>query len=363
MTPARALGLALAAAGRADAQSPACLAAYKAEYAAQWQMTASDWNKACAKGLDGGDVLRQAQRDSMARCVARFLPHERNGKIPTGETQAYCARGADGRAHLAAAAGLPPELPPAPRRPPPPRVPERKPGSAGMGPLQAALDKARTAWRPDACFSGLAYHYGPFEYSDCEEIQRAREERRSERITVRTGKDYFNYYFSSDASERDIYRVSYHDDLKQCPDTVSLKGPDHENAPRPAGLEDCLGAVSVDVGQAVEIAARNGWKAAVPMRAVLASFPKAFFAKACGKGTAALGGAVWRDYPVTCGDGGWDQAKLRRATGSPVWVLSSREQTAVVDARTGRFRFLGAGAFDMDLPYDLGVGGMGLEAR
>jgi hypothetical protein len=363
MTPARALGLALAAAGRAEAQSPACLSAYRADYATEWQMTAAEWTKACAKGLDGGDVLRQAQRDSIARCVARFLPHERAGKIPTGETQAYCARGADGRAHLADAAGLPRDASPAPRRPPPPRVPERKPGSAGMGPLQAALDKARAAWRPDACFSGLAYHYGPLEYSDCEEIQSAREEKRPARITVRTGRDYFNYYFSSAASERDIYRVSYHDDLRQCPDVVSLKGPDHENAPRPTGLDACLGSVSVDVGQAVEIASHNGWQVAVPMRAVLASFPKAFFARTCGKGTAAMGGTVWRNYPVACGDGGWDGPKLRRATGSPVWVLSSQGQTAFVDARTGRFRFLGDGAFDMDLPYDLGVGGMGLEVR
>lgn len=346
MTAAFAAALTLSAAPAA-AQAPDCSAAYKAEYAAEWQMSAADWAQACAKGLNASDVLRQAQRGSMARCVAKFQPYEQSGKIPTGQVGAFCAQGAAGRAQLAAAAGVPAEAAPPPPRPPGPRIPDRKPGSAGMGPLSAALSTAREVWQPDACFSGLTYHFGSRHYPYCDEFQR----------------DSFNYYFSSKASERDIYRVSYHDELKQCPNVASLKGPNHQNAPRPTGLDACLSEVSVDVGQAVEIAERNGWKAAVPIRAVLASFPKAFFARTCGRGTAAMGGKVWRDYPVTCGDGDWDAARLRRATGSPVWVLSSHTQTAIVDARTGRFRFLGAGEFDMDLPFDPGAGVIHLKPR
>lgn len=356
--------LVILAASPADADQASCAAGFKADYTREWQMTGAAWNAACSKGLDAGDVLRQAQRDSMSRCVAKFLPYEQKGKIPLGQTQAFCAQGSEGRASLANAAGVPLDAPPsAPKPAAGPRIPERKPGSSGMGPLTEALGKARSAWKPDACFSGLSYYFSEHPFSSCEELESARLEKRPTRITDRPGTDYFNYYFASEQAERDIYRVSYREELKHCPDTLRFASPRHENAPRPAGLDSCLGDISVDVGQAVEIAARNGWKVAAPVRAFLANFPKGFFSKTCGKSTAALGGKVWHAYQVECGNGGWDLGGLRLAAGTPVWVLSTSAQTAVVDASTGRFRFLGKGEFDMDAPIDVGAGGMTLKAQ
>lgn len=355
MTPGPLLTL---AASLASADAASCAAAYKPEHLAEWGATKADWDAHCVKGYD---PLREVQRASVARCRAKFQPYEAKGKIPTGQSQAYCAQGAAGRAELAAAAGIPVENA-AP--PPPPRVPKRKPGSAGMGPVGQALTIARDVWKPDACLTGLRYIYRPLSYADCNEIETARREGRGERVTVRTGSDKFDYYFNSASSERDIYRVSLGEHFTNCPDTVAMWGPVHENSPKTSGLTQCLGKVDVEVGQAFDIAVRNGWKADVPAEGTLASFPTGFFAKACGSSTRELGVSKWDDVRVDCGDGDWDMAKLRRATGGPVWVLSTAAQTAVIDAMTGRLRFMGGGAFKLDVPVGIvPVGGMGERPR
>lgn len=346
MTAWALLALGLASPARAD--GAACAAAYRPEYAEEWDAPRSAWDALCAKGYDASDALREAQRASLARCVAKFLPFEQKGKIPVGQTQAYCAQGAAGRASLAEAAGLPPE---APKPPPGPRIPARKPGAAGMGPLSAGLAKVREAWRPDACLSGARYYFRVIGYSDCEETYNAVRENRSARITDRLGFDKYSYFFASPGSERDIYRVTFTDALRTCPDGVYTKGPEHENVPKTAGLTACLEGVSVDVGQAFDIAVKNGWVADETVVGWLAVLPSGFFARACGRDTSALGGPPWMGaFAVRCGDGGWDPAKLRRATGGPVWILTSNDQTAFVDAATGRFRYRGAGDFCLDLP-------------
>lgn len=343
--------LALLAAA-AHAQAAGCPAAYKPEYAEDWQTTRSAWEAACARGLTAADVLREVQRGALARCAAKYRPYEESGKVPKGLVGAYCAQGADGRRRLAEAAGLPPEPGPPAAPPPSPRIPPRKPGSNGMGPVGGALAKAREAWRPDACLSGVLYIHSSASYVSCEESYAAKRERRPEVADVTMGLDRFEYFFSSPGSERDVYRVSYAERFKPCPDEVYTKGPDHENAPKPAGFSSCQGSVTVDVGQAVDIALRNGWRADLPVRAYLASLPPGFFKRACGGDTRGLGEDTY-GYAVTCGD--WDQAKLRRAVGGPVWVLSSPSQTAFIDAATGRFRYLGVGSFTMSLPLAKGL--------
>ena len=330
------------AASLASADPASCSQAYKAEFAAEWGATKAAWDAHCAKGYD---TLREVQRASVARCTAKFQPYEAKGKIPTGQAQAYCAQGASGRASLAAAAGLPADAPPAPRGP---RIPPRKPGGAGMGPLSRALDVAKKDWSPEACFSGLKYSYWTEDYPDCAEIEEATAEGRGTRNTATAGLDAFSYYFASPSVERDIYAVRIAQRLRDCPFSVYLKEPDHLNAPKAAGFSACLQGVKVDVGQAFDVAAQNGWKPDLPVGGYLAAFPAGFFSKACGSGTASVGDA-WKDYKVECG-ADWDKGKLRRATGGPVWVLTSKDQTAVVDAVTGRFRFLGDGVFAMDLP-------------
>lgn len=330
------------AASLAAADPAACSAGYKPEFAAEWGATKAAWDAHCAKGYD---PLREVQRASVARCTAKFQPYEAKGKIPTGQAQAFCAQGASGRAALAAAAGLPAETAPAPRAP---RIPPSKPGASGMGPLSRALDIAREAWSPQACFSGFHYTYWTKSYPDCAEIEAALSEGRGTRDTSIAGLDEYSYFFASTSVERDIYRVQFAQKLQDCPFSVYFKPPDHLNAPKAAGFSACLQGVKVDVGQAFDIAARNGWKADHPIAGYLAAFPAGFFSKACGAGTKNVGDE-WKDTRVDCGPD-WDMAKLRRATGGPVWVLTSKEQTAVVDAATGRFRFLGKGVFAMDLP-------------
>lgn len=336
------------AAGASAADPAACSKGFTPELAAEWETTQASWNSLCAKGYDAGDVLREVQRASVARCTGKFLPYEKTGKVPVGQAQAFCARGSSGRAELATSAGLPPDRPPAP---PKPRVPPRKPGSAGMGPVGLGLSKAREAWRPDACLSGMRYYFRVLGISDCEEVRAAALEHRSERVTDRLGFDKYSYFYSSPGSERDIYRVTYTDAHRSCPDAIYTKGPEHENLADTAALSTCLQGVTVDAGQAFDIAEKNGWKATENVVGWLGVFPTAFFARTCGRTTLAMGGPPWMgDYSVQCGDGRWDAAKLRRATGTPTWVLTSDDQTAFVDAVTGRFRYLGAGNFCLDLP-------------
>lgn len=333
--------LLLALAASASAADPAaCSKGFTPELAAEWETTRGTWNSLCAKGYDAGDVLREVQRASVARCTAKFLPYEKTGKVPSGQAQAFCARGSSGRLELASSAGLPPDTPPPPKKP---RIPVRKPGSAGMGPLSLALNKVREAWQADACLSAVRYYYRVL----ATEIGCTKEEQH----TSSEGFDKYSFFFASPGSLRDIYRVTYTDAQKGCPDAIYLKGPHHENFPKTAGLSECLTGVKVDVGQAFAVAEANGWRASAPVTGWLANFPTGFFAGACGSSTGALGGEPWEgNYLVRCGDDDWDKAKLRRATGSPVWVLSSATQTAFVDALTGRFRHLASGEFCFKIP-------------
>lgn len=328
------------AAALASADPAACSAAYKAEYSAEWGAPKAAWDALCAKGYAAPDALRAVQRASVAACTAKFAPYEAQGKIPTGQAQAYCAQGASGRADLAEAAGLPPEKP---KAPPGPRIPPRKPGSSGMGPVASALAKARDAWQADACLSGVYYHYRVLQLTaGCT---------REEEYVRSDGYEKYSYFFASPKSLRDVYRVTFTDAHNGCPDAPYLKGPEHQNFPKTVGLDDCLKDVALDAEQAFAVAARNGWLADETVFAWLTSFPKGFFARACGARTDAVSPEGWYgSYAVACGDGQWDQAKLRLATGAPVWILSSARKTAVVDAVTGRFRALAKGHFCFDTP-------------
>lgn len=324
----------------AAADPAACAKGFKPEHAVEWGATQGAWNALCAKGFDAVDALRQAQRDSIARCVAKFQPYEAQGKLANGQAQAFCARGASGRAELAESAGLPPERP---KPPPGPRIPTRKPGSAGMGPLSQALAKARDAWQADVCLSGVYYQYRVLQlYAGCT---------REDEYLRRDGFDKYSYFFASPASQRDIYRVIFTDAHNGCPDAPYLKGPAHENFPKTAGLDACLEGVKLDIDQAFAVAAKHGWVPDDTIFAWLTTPPRGFFAKACGSRTDAVSAEPWYgSYKVECGDGRWDQGKLRPATGKPVWILSSARKTAVIDAATGRFRLLGAGHFCFETP-------------
>lgn len=344
-----ALLFALAAADRpAHADAAACAKAFKPETAREWGMTATAWNAACAKGLDADDVLRQAQRTSMAACVAKFLPYEAKGKVPTGQTQAFCAQGSEGRAHLAAVAGLPSESPPKPAAPPPPR---QKPGGSALGPVGDALAEARAGWKGDACLMGLHYLYEDSGLTTPEEAFNAWQEKRAiaySRIAVET----YDYYFVSDSVPRDFLRVTFADHLEpECAKLTHLRGPDKDTYGRDSLSGACLGAPALDVAQAIAAAEQNGWTAASPLEATLVTLPKGYFGGICPH-TDKYKGPV-----VDCGIlETWDKAKLRRVTGKPVWVLSSAGKTAFVDAVSGRFRYLAPGATDLPVARSLVIG-------
>lgn len=334
----RALAAALFLAAPASAGPADCSAAYKPEYEEQWEVTKPAWDSYCAKGYAASDALRQGQRDSMARCTARFAPYEKAQKIPTGEAAALCAQGADGRERLAARTGERPKPPPPPVR----AEPRRKPGASNMGPFGRALDVARSSWRPDACFAGLYYASIESTYISVEEWTRARAAGRPpEKDKVEL--EEYAYYFHSGSDAVNSYRVSFGDKIESafCYKVDRMDGPDHTDTLLVTGLGACLGDVDVDLPTAIDIATKNGWALDTPLKAYLVNLPSGHFQRACRS-------AASKNAPVDCGLlAAWDSAKLRRTTGKPVWVLTAAGRTAFLDARGGRFRYLAPGPVDL----------------
>ena len=334
--------LAMASAAPAGAaENPACAAAYRAEYAEQWMVTAENWKTYCEKGFDGPGALRQAQRDSMTWCISKFMPYEQKGKIPVGNTQAFCAQGASGRERLTAAAGIV-EKPRAPAAPAAPPVPPVKAGGSRMGPFGQALEVAVTSWKPDACFAGLSYRYMSTTFIQFAEWERARAAGRQPNMGAIELEEY-TYYYHSDSEKLNAYRVSFGDKLEMtfCYKVDRMHGPDHVDTALVTGLDACLGPVDIDLPTAIDIATKNGFVMDVPFNAYLVQLPSGYLQGACRNGS--------NGYSmVKCSNGGdWDPVKLRRVSGKPIWVLSSSGRTAFIDARKGRFRYLAPGELDL----------------
>ncbi|MBI3300293.1 MAG: hypothetical protein HYZ75_19170 [Elusimicrobia bacterium] len=333
------LALALLAAPPAGAvdKDPNCYGAYSPEVGREWEVAQADWNAMCDKGYSASDALRQSQRSSMARCTARFSPYEGKGKLPSGESAAYCARGSSGRARLAERTGTAASKPAA--APPKPR----KPGDARMGPLARALDQAR-AWKPDACLSGLYYFYDDTTFITSEEWSRARAAGRIPERGQVPFEEYSYYFDYPSRTDREVngYRVSYGDviDVNFCNDVKRMEGPDQTESPFETGFTDCIGSVPVDLGAAVDAAAKGGFALETPFKAYLARLPTGFFHDPCRGGLA-------KKPPVECSDlRNWDPAQLRRVTGRPMWILSASGRTAFVDALKGRLRYVTSGGVD-----------------
>lgn len=316
-----------------------CAADYKPEHAKEWEITRAAWNAYCAKGYDASDALRQGQRDSMARCSARYLPYEAKQKLARGEAGALCAQGAAGRAQLGEKTGDRTAAPAAPAAPAPP---PRKPGASKMGPFGRALEVAQASWRPDACFAGLFYTAIESAFIPMAEWTRARAEGRAP-ARDKTELEEYAYYFHSGSDAVNSYRVSFGDKLEAsfCYKVDRMDGPDHTDTALVAGLDGCLGAVDVDLPTAIDIATKNGWAMDAPFKAYLVQLPHGHFQRACRSATS-------KNAPVDCSLlETWDAAKLRRTTGKPVWVLTAADRTAFLDAKGGRFRYLAPGPVDL----------------
>ncbi len=337
--PLLAAWLLAAPASAADPVMAACSAAYKDSYASDWGLEKKAWLAACAKRTEPDDILIAWQRGTMANCVARFLPYEKTKKLNPGEAQALCAQGEAGRSRLEEATGLHSAKPAA--APPAPALPPIKPGDSKLGPLSAALGVAQSQWKPDACFSGLYYKYIESKFIAVSEWEAAKRAGRAPASSPVDLEEYA-YYFHSDSSAADQYRVSFGDELDAafCYKVKRMDGPDSLDVPPVSGLDSCLSGVDVDLGKALAAATAGGFHVEAPMKAFLGSLPSGFFERACGKHNAGS--------PVPCSKlRGWDAGKLRRVTGRPVWVLTTADKTAFVDAKEGALRFIGDGPFDL----------------
>ena len=120
-----------------------------------------------------------------------------------------------------------------------------------------------------------------------------------------------------------------------------MDGPDSSDTTSVVGLDSCMGPMDVDLPTAVAIATKNGFVMDAPLKAYLVQLPAGHFQRACRGRTA-------RFAPINCGAlSSLEEAKLRRVTGKPMWVLVAAGKTAFVDAFKGRFRYLAPTEVDL----------------
>jgi hypothetical protein len=228
----------------------------------------------------------------------------------------------------------------------------RRVAKRNMGPAMHALETARARWKPDACWSGMYYTQRESDLTDQADWMLAKSNK-SLKIPKRKGYvEQYTYIFSSDQTSIG-YRVADGDSLAPMMCYPEDDRTENETVARSEGFQQCLQDVRVDLSQALSIAQDRGLVSDGDLTAVLASLPTGYFGSDACRVT--LGGADSRKRP--CADAGWDVARTRRATEKPVWIIAGARKTALLDARGGRFYFLGKGAFELDSePLPLHVG-------
>jgi hypothetical protein len=340
---------ALAAAARAGERAEHCKAGWQEKYASDWGLDRQRWDAAC-ESSQAEDVLRQVQGSFMQSCRERFASAEQEKKLAPGLLAVLCAQGRPGQAQLEAMTGTArqsqPEAPKA-------SEPVRPAGSGGMGPLMSGLKVARASWRSDACFSGLYYSYAESTWIDPEEWSRWRREHGHGLRESLTDVEQYSYFFNSPSAQPD-YRVIYGDEIDEtfCSSMERLKGPEAAEVGASEAFASCLQGVEIDLSQAVKIAAEHGLKPGAKLWAFLGVFPRSFFSQH---------GCRLEPDQRACSDAPWDTAKLRRVWGTEVWAVVSNGKTAFIDARKGRFRFLGPGGLDIPAAHSSSVFGIPCE--
>jgi hypothetical protein len=97
---------ALAPRAQARESKDACLAAYNADYAANWRLVRAAWDAKCAEGMESGEIIRSHQAAFVGSCVEKFLPGAQKAGFNGSDLHAYCARGTSAEEMLSARTGI-----------------------------------------------------------------------------------------------------------------------------------------------------------------------------------------------------------------------------------------------------------------
>lgn len=317
------------ATARAD---PACEAAWQDSYASDWGFPREKWLSACRAGLDAPSALKEAQSAFMAKCRERFMKPD--ARAAAAQAEIFCALGRPGRSKLYAMAGLPDEDAPPPLPPaaagaeaPPANVPP--PGIGGMGPLMQALRDARSKWKPDACFAGLAYHHVITPSTTDEEWQLAKRTHRDPAYAL-TSLEEHDYAFRSGEVKEGGYRVSYgdHVDTADCTNLRRGLGPDAGGLVNLPFFSRCLGSVKLDLPQALAVVFTKAAPAS-DVYAVLGTVTEEFMSRCEIQRSG-------RELQKCAEAPGWDLRSLKLAPGREVWAVMVGGRTDFVDAATGK---------------------------
>lgn len=324
----------LLAAAAASAAAGACEAGWLDQYETDWGFARERWVDACERGLDPAAALREAQSAFIKECRARFARPDAAGKVPPALSEVHCAMGRAGRARLYAMAGLPDETAPKTGAPAVLAQTIPPPGLSNMGPLMPSLKKARAAWHPDACFSGLFYKYVLTPFADEKEWKRAKERREDPHFS-RTFLEEYTYYFQSAqvGADTGLYWVSYGDQIEStfCTKIDRMVGPDSFGTPPEPQFGRCLSGVETDLDKALSKVFPGG----APSQRLTAYLAVLTAADLDGPRCFVADDFQHRDQRPCATLKAALTKPLKRARGGPVWLILHGGRTDLVDAGSG----------------------------
>lgn len=313
-----------------------CLAAYQPAYEQDWDLSRSAWEKECRQGARSEETLRAAQQVSIRACVQKYVLFEQTGKLAAGMAKALCAQGAAGRERLAASTEA--------AKPPIPPIPASASRlRRNMGPLLSALNTAKK-WQPDACWSGL---FSTSRYSIIYDTLVT-----PQKPVSSTYMDQHTYYFHSPQDGANYrFGVGDHFEDSTCAPSNRVQEPEHTIAKSVIGFQECLVDIRIDLQEALKIVAQNGLAFGDQITVYLAVFPSGYFnGRDCDVYKTEEGDLRndSRDRERCSAMAGWEQGRMRRATGKPVWAVATSGKTGFVDARSGRFYALVPGSLRLE---------------
>ncbi|MBI5201851.1 MAG: hypothetical protein HY925_09725 [Elusimicrobia bacterium] len=342
------LVLALAPSAWAAPTVPECQGMYKDEYQEQWELPRAAWDADCATGREPPDVLRLRQALFQTNCRKDFAGRQ---DVRLDLVDAFCAQGTAGRRRLKAQLNMPPEgLPASAIGAAAPGAPKPlgKPGDQGMGPFSESVERAKQRWGGGICMNAMVYYSLYRNYN----VEQSKDPTHSDLKPYMSQVEAYYYYFAVPSRRTASPVVAWFDvvDSAFCMITDRMRGPEFDEGVKATG-DDCLGAVEVDVKQAIALASKSNFDTSARLEAYLLSPGSwSYLYDRCERGIR-YGMGKWCEKLLT-------KAQVKLASRKDLWILQNDHTQLFLDARKGKVLFTTDASIDMIHFKDTGAGQM-----